>query len=100
MWSSALETLIERRVRATPVAPLVGRAIDLAIEGGHHQRLLDCGAEGARSASSTRTEPRSGPASSTSRRGGSPSRIDDRLFAKIYGAVHGFLADVGCRLEP
>src|SRR5258706_1471129 len=39
--AAAIETLVERRVRATPVAPLVGRAIDLAIEGGHHQRLLD-----------------------------------------------------------
>ena len=39
--ASALETLVVRRVRATPVAPLVGKAIDLAVEGGHHQRLLD-----------------------------------------------------------
>ena len=33
--------VFERRIRATPAAPLVGRAVDLAIEGGHHQRLLD-----------------------------------------------------------
>src|SRR5471030_170986 len=39
--ASGVETLIERRVRATAVAPLVGKAIDLAMEGGHQQRLLD-----------------------------------------------------------
>ena len=37
----ALEQLVERRVRDTPVAPLLGRAVEVAIEGGHHQRLLD-----------------------------------------------------------
>src|SRR4051812_31778900 len=39
--ASALESLVERRVRAMPVAPLMGKAIDIAVEGGHHQRLLD-----------------------------------------------------------
>ena len=39
--STALEGLIERKIRTTPVAPLMGRALDVAMEGGHHQRLLD-----------------------------------------------------------
>ncbi|MGZ4723560.1 MAG: DUF445 domain-containing protein [Ilumatobacteraceae bacterium] len=92
--SSALETLIERRVRATPVAPLVGRAIDLAMEGGHHQRLLDAMMTGLgsfieenRATFRARLEHESP--------WWVPESIDDRLFAKIYGAVHGFLADVG-----
>ena len=92
--SSALETLVERRVRATPVAPLVGRAIDLAMEGGHHQRLLDAMMTGLgsfieenRATFRARLEHESP--------WWVPESIDDRLFAKIYGAVHGFLADVG-----
>ena len=92
--SSALETLVERRVRATPVAPLVGRAIDLAMEGGHHQRLLDAMMTGLgsfieenRATFRARLEHESP--------WWIPESIDDRLFAKIYGAVHGFLADVG-----
>ncbi|MGZ4792081.1 MAG: DUF445 domain-containing protein [Ilumatobacteraceae bacterium] len=92
--SSALETLIERRVRATPVAPLVGRAIDLAMEGGHHQRLLDAMMTGLgsfieenRATFRARLEHESP--------WWVPESIDDRLFAKIYGAVHGVLADVG-----
>src|SRR5215217_7234004 len=36
-----LERLVERRIRATPAAPIVGRAIELAVEGGHHRALLD-----------------------------------------------------------
>jgi uncharacterized membrane-anchored protein YjiN (DUF445 family) len=92
--ASALETLIERRVRATPVAPLVGKAIDLAVEGGHHQRLLDAVLTGLggflddnRATFRARLEHESP--------WWIPESIDDRLFNKIYGAVHGFLADVG-----
>jgi uncharacterized membrane-anchored protein YjiN (DUF445 family) len=92
--SSALETLIERRVRATPVAPLVGKAIDLAVEGGHHQRLLDAVLTGLggflednRTTFRARLEHESP--------WWIPESIDDRLFTKIYGAVHGFLADIG-----
>ena len=36
-----LEGVVRRRIAATPAAPLFGKAIDLTIEGGHHQRLLD-----------------------------------------------------------
>ncbi len=91
--ASAIETLVERRVRATPVAPLVGRAIDLAIEGGHHQRLLDSvlkslgGFIEENKATFRARLDHESP-------WWVPERIDDRLFAKIYGAVHGFLADV------
>jgi uncharacterized membrane-anchored protein YjiN (DUF445 family) len=92
--ASALESLIERRVRATPVAPLVGKAIDLAVEGGHHQRLLDAvlkGLEGFlednRATFRERLE-RESP-------WWIPDSIDDKLFAKIYRGAHGFIAEVG-----
>lgn len=92
--SSSLETLIERRVRATPVAPLIGRAIDLAMEGGHHQKLFDAMMTGLgsfiednRATFRARLEHESP--------WWVPESIDDRLFAKIYGALRGFLADVG-----
>lgn len=92
--SSALETLVERRVRATPVAPLVGKAIDLAVEGGHHQRLLDAVLTGLggflddnRTTFRSRLEHESP--------WWVPESIDDKIFTKIYDAVHRFLADVG-----
>src|SRR6202007_2627719 len=83
----ALESLIERRVRATPVAPLLGRAIDLAMEDGHHQRLmnsvlrsLSTFIEDNRATFRARLEHESP--------WWIPEAVDDRLFAKIYGAVH------------
>jgi uncharacterized membrane-anchored protein YjiN (DUF445 family) len=92
--ASALETLIERRVRAAPVAPLVGKAIDLAVEGGHHQRLLDAVLTGLggflddnRSTFRSRLE--------TESPWWIPESIDDKIFTKIYDAVHRFLSDVG-----
>jgi uncharacterized membrane-anchored protein YjiN (DUF445 family) len=91
--ASALETLIERRVRATPVAPLVAKAVDLAIEGGHHQRLLDAvlkGLDGFLDDNKATFRARLEHESPW----WIPDAIDDRLFTKIYGAVHSFLADV------
>ena len=90
---SALETLIERRVRATPVAPLLGKAIDLAIEGGHHQRLLEAvmtGLGGFMDDNKVTFRARLENESPW----WIPESIDDKLFTKIYGAVHRFLEDV------
>ena len=96
--ASSLEVLIERRVRATPVAPLVGKAIDLAIEGGHHQRLLNAVLTGIggflddnKATFRERLEHESP--------WWVPERIDDKLFSKIYGAVHDFLCDVRANPE-
>ncbi|HZX55057.1 MAG TPA: DUF445 domain-containing protein, partial [Ilumatobacteraceae bacterium] len=91
--ASALETLIERRVRATPVAPLMGKAIDLAVEGDHHQRLLDAVLTGLRSfLADNRATFRARVEQESP--WWIPDTIDDKLFAKIYSAVHNFLADV------
>ena len=92
--SAALEGLIEQKVRTTPVAPLMGRALDVAMEGGHHQRLLDAVLLGLanflddnRATFRARLEQESP--------WWIPEPIDDTAFAKIYTAVHRFLGDVG-----
>jgi uncharacterized membrane-anchored protein YjiN (DUF445 family) len=36
-----LERVVRARIDATPAAPLVGRIVEVSVEGGHHQRLLD-----------------------------------------------------------
>jgi uncharacterized membrane-anchored protein YjiN (DUF445 family) len=92
--SSALETLVERRVRATPIAPLMGKAIDLAVEGGHHQRLLDAVLTGLRSFLDDNRATFRARLDQESP-WWIPDAIDDRLFTKIYNAVHSFLEDVG-----
>ena len=88
------ERVVESRVRATPAAPMFGRAIDLAMEGGHHQRLLDAVLVGIggflednRITFRQRLESESP--------WWIPESIDNRIFEKIYSAVHSFIGDVG-----
>lgn len=88
------EGVVRRRIRATPAAPLVGKAIDLSVEGGHHQRLLDAVLVGLggflddnRVTFRQRLEEESP--------WWVPEPIDDRIFEKIYSAIGRFLADVG-----
>ena len=91
---AALEHLVEQKVRTTPVAPLVGRAIDLAMEGGHHQRLLDAVLTGL---AGFLDDNRATFRDRLTRESPwwIPEPIDDRIFEKIFTAVHRFLADVG-----
>jgi len=90
----AFEQLVERRVRSIAVAPVVGRAIDLAIEGGHHDKLLDAVLTGLggflednRGTFRLRLDQESP--------WWVPESIDDKIFDKIYAGVGNFLADVG-----
>jgi uncharacterized membrane-anchored protein YjiN (DUF445 family) len=73
---------------------MFGRAIDLAMEGGHHQRLLDAVLVGLggflednRITFRQRLE--------TESPWWVPESIDNRIFEKIYAAVHSFIGDVG-----
>lgn len=88
-----LEHLIESRVRATPVTPLLGKAIDLTVEGGHQQRLLDAvlvGVAGFLDDNQVTFRNRLYEESPW----WVPEPIDDRVFAKIFDAVSRFIADV------
>jgi uncharacterized membrane-anchored protein YjiN (DUF445 family) len=90
----ALEHAVVERVRSTPVSPLLGRAIDLAIEGGHHQRLLDAVLVGMREfLDDNRTVMRQRLEEESP--WWIPEPIDERIFNKIYTGVHRFLEDVG-----
>jgi uncharacterized membrane-anchored protein YjiN (DUF445 family) len=89
----ALGSAVERRLRATEVAPLLGRALDVAIEGGHHQRMLESAMKGVagfldenRTTFRERLEQESP--------WWIPESIDDRVFQKIFNGVQRFLADV------
>ena len=93
-----LEGVVRRRVRATPAAPLVGKVIDLSVEGGHHQRLLDAVLtslhgflDDNRGTFRERLDQESP--------WWVPEPIDDRIFDKIYTAVGRFIADVGSDRE-
>src|SRR5690606_37581746 len=93
-----LEGVVRRRVRATPAAPLVGKVVDLTVEGGHHQRLLDAVLaslhgflDDNRVTFRKRLEQESP--------WWVPEPIDDRIFEKIYTAVGRFIGDVGSDRE-
>ncbi|WP_041298458.1 DUF445 domain-containing protein [Ilumatobacter coccineus] len=92
-----LEHLIESRVRATPVTPLLGKAIDLTVEGGHQQRLLDAVLVGISGFLDDNQETFRNRLYEESP-WWVPEPIDDRVFAKIYDAVGRFLTDV--RSDP
>ena len=88
-----LEHLIESRVRATPITPLIGKAVDLTVEGGHQQRLLDAvlvSVAGFLNDNRRTFRDRLDEESPW----WVPEPIDDRVFNKIYDAVSRFLDDV------
>jgi uncharacterized membrane-anchored protein YjiN (DUF445 family) len=94
----ALGGLVQRRLEETPVAPLVGKAIDVAVEGGHHQRLLDAVLTGL---SSFLDDNRATLRSRLEEESPwwIPEPVDDRIFRKIFTGVQRFLADVGSNPE-
>ena len=89
----AIGGLVQRRLEATPVAPLVGRAIDVAVEGGHHERLLDAVLTGL---SSFLEDNRATFRSRLDEESPwwVPEPIDDRIFRKLFVGVQTFLSDV------
>ena len=90
---AGLERAVRDRIHTTPAAPLVGKAIDLSVEGDHHQRLLDTVLSGLRGflADNRVTFRRRLDEESP---WWVPEPIDDRIFDKIYTAVDRFIADV------
>ena len=90
----AIERIVEHRIRSTPAAPLLGRGIELAMEGGHHRALLDAIFRGLRGflddnrATFRERLQQESP-------WWVPERIDDRIFAKIADGIDRFLVDVG-----
>ena len=91
--SSALQRMVEQRVRATDVSPLVGRAIDLGVEGGHHERLFDAVLKGAGNFMEDNRDAFRARLSEESP-WWVPDPIDDRVFAKVYTGVRRFLDDL------
>jgi uncharacterized membrane-anchored protein YjiN (DUF445 family) len=90
----AIERIVENRIRSVEVAPLLGRTIDLAVEGGHHEKLLDAVLIGLRGFLGDNRDTFRERLTEESP-WWVPEKIDDRIFAKIYDSVQRFLSDVG-----
>lgn len=91
---AGLEQVVTNRFRNVPVAPVVGKAIDVAIDGEHHQVLLESTLSGvAAFLDENRLVFRDRLA--TESPWWVPEPLDDRVFEKIYTAVARFIEDVG-----
>ncbi len=92
-----MEQVVLSRVRSIPVTPLVGKAVDVAIEGEHHQRLLEMtlsGMSGFMDENQETFRTRLAEESPW----WVPETVDDRVFDKIYEGVARFLVDI--RTQP
>lgn len=89
----SLEQLIERRLRTVHVAPIVGRAVEIAVEGGHHQRALDSVLLAVQRVLHDNRDLLRAKLSTESP-WWVPDPIDARIFTKIFTGVHGFLGEL------
>ena len=90
----ALGGMVERRLRQIDAAPILARAIDVSVAGGHHQRLLDAilkGLGGFLDDNRATLRDRLTKESPW----WVPEPVDDRIFNKIFTGVQKFLTDVG-----
>lgn len=94
MVQGGIDQVVTQRVQAIPIAPLAGRIVDVAIEGEHHQVLIDSTLVGlAKFLNENR-----GPFRNRLNQESPwwvPEQIDDRIFEKIYDALNRFVDDVG-----
>jgi uncharacterized membrane-anchored protein YjiN (DUF445 family) len=95
-----LEQVVIDRARSVPVTPLVARVVDAAVEGDHHQALLESVlASLARFLDDNQVEFRARLYQESP--WWVPEPVDDVVFDKIYTAVHAFLRDLSLdRLHP
>ena len=90
---AGVEQAVVGRLRRIQVAPLAGRALEIATAEGRHQELIDAGVRGAvRFIEQNREHLRT-------RFGREspwwvPDPIDSRIFEKLYNGLHGFLGEV------
>jgi uncharacterized membrane-anchored protein YjiN (DUF445 family) len=88
-----LEDGLVQRLRALPTASLVATVVDAAVDGRHHQVLLDSTLRGfGRLLDENRDLLRRKLAEQSP--WWVPEPIDDRLFRKIFAGVQGFLREV------
>jgi len=94
MVQGGIEQLVMSRARSVSVSPIMGRVVDAAVVGDHHQVLLGTVLQGLgkfldenRSSFRERLDKESP--------WWVPEPLDDVVFEKIYLAVQSFLADLG-----
>jgi uncharacterized membrane-anchored protein YjiN (DUF445 family) len=90
----AVAALVDRKLRSTPAAPVVARALELVVDGDRHQEVLSAALTGlARFLEENRVVFRAqlGDASPA----WVPDWVDDRVFDRAFSGVQRFLEEVG-----
>ncbi|MBI1759276.1 MAG: DUF445 domain-containing protein [Actinobacteria bacterium] len=90
---AAVEQILVHRVRAVPAAPIVARLVEIALDGGHHQVLLDMAMRGL---SSFLEDNRDALRAQLGRQSPwwVPESLDDVVFDKGLHLLHDFLAEM------
>jgi len=91
---AAVEHSIGTWLRRVPLAPVAGRALEVATQDGRHTELVDAGLRGAQRFLEDHRE------DLRSRFGREspwwvPEAIDERIFNKLYDGLCGFVREVG-----
>ena len=90
---AGLEDVVHKRLRTFPVAPIAGRAIEVAIEGQHHQVLLDATLEGlGRFLSDNQAVLRKRLYEESP--WWVPEQVDNVVFDKIYDVLTRFIGEL------
>ncbi|MGY1736497.1 DUF445 domain-containing protein [Geodermatophilus sp. SYSU D00684] len=90
----AVSGLVDRKLHATPAAPVLARVLELVVDGDRHQEVLSAALRYlARFLEENRVVFRAqlGDASPS----WVPNWVDDRVFDRVFAGVEGFLEEVG-----
>lgn len=91
--SAAVQSYVDQRIVEFEPTPLAARAVEFAIEGGHHHAIFDAGLQGLRTVLyENRDIMRKRLAKESP--WWVPEPVDDRVFDKIYVAINSFIDDV------
>lgn len=90
---ASVDGYARRRIDEFEPTPVVARAIEFAVEGGHHHTVFDAGLAGMQNVlADNRVMLRQ--RMSRESPWWVPDQIDDRIFDKIYTAINAFINDV------
>ncbi|NNE75214.1 MAG: DUF445 domain-containing protein [Acidimicrobiales bacterium] len=90
---AGIEAIVAERVMATPVAPMVGRVVDFAVEGEHHQAIFDSMLRGlAQVLGENQGVLRMRLAQESP--WWVPEPVDDRVFERLFIGMQAFLSDL------
>jgi uncharacterized membrane-anchored protein YjiN (DUF445 family) len=93
-----LEDAIESRIRRLEITPLLGRAINVAMEGGHHHALIDAALAGlARILEENQQVLRRRVQQESP--WWVPEPVDEIVYEKVYSGLQRFLADMAADPE-